>query len=86
MHPRHLDAASGPGRFPLGASLRLTDLERFDNAPLLAQLREQEPVTWFAEEGLWLVTSKRLVDEVHAAPDRFGSRCPRIRSGSCWAG
>lgn len=58
-------------RFPLGASLRLGDLERFDHAALLAQLRETEPVTWFAELGVWLVTSKALVDEVHNAPERF---------------
>jgi cytochrome P450 len=38
---------------------------------VLAELREAEPVTWFAEQGVWLVTSKALVDEVHAAPDRF---------------
>ncbi len=58
-------------RFPLGASLRLADLERFDHAALLSRLRDAEPVTWFAEQGLWLVTSKALVDEVHGAPDRF---------------
>jgi cytochrome P450 len=69
--PLRTETPSEAERFPLGASLRLADLERFDNASLLARLREQEPVTWFAEQGLWLVTSKRLVDEVHAAPDRF---------------
>jgi cytochrome P450 len=58
-------------QFPLGAALRLADLERFDHAPLLRELREREPVTWFAEQGVWLVTSKALVDEVHMAPDRF---------------
>ena len=58
-------------RFPLGASLRLAELERFDNATVLARLRENEPVTWFAEQGLWLVTPKSLVDEVHNSPDRF---------------
>jgi cytochrome P450 len=58
-------------RFPLGASLRLADLERFDHGAVLAQLRDSEPVTWFAEQGVWLVTTKALVDEVHNAPDRF---------------
>jgi cytochrome P450 len=58
-------------RFPLGARLRLSELERFDHAQLLTELRETEPVTWFAELGVWLVTSKALVDEVHNAPERF---------------
>ncbi len=58
-------------QFPLGAQLRLADLERFDNAPLLHRLREHEPVTWFAEHGVWLVTSKALVDQVQLDPVRF---------------
>jgi cytochrome P450 len=58
-------------QFPLGARLRLEELERFDHGALLAQLRETEPVTWFAELGLWLVTPKALVDEVHRSPERF---------------
>lgn len=58
-------------RFPLGARLRLSELERFDNSALLAMLRENEPVSWFAEQGVWLVTPKRLVDEVHRAPGLF---------------
>jgi hypothetical protein len=39
-------------RFPLGAQLRLADLERFDNVAPLHRLREHEPVTWFAEQGV----------------------------------
>ena len=58
-------------RFPLGASLRLAELERYDNAALLHRLREREPVTWFAEQGVWLVTSKMLVDVVQMDPERF---------------
>ena len=58
-------------RFPLGASLRLADLERHDNAPLLHRLREREPVSWFAEQGVWLVTSRALFDEVMMDPERF---------------
>jgi cytochrome P450 len=55
----------------LGATLRLAQLESYDNAPLLHELRAREPVTWFAEQGVWLVTSKALFDEVQADPDRF---------------
>lgn len=58
-------------RFPLGAGLTLPELERFDHSALLGRLREREPVTWFAEMGVWLVTSKALVDEVHNSPERF---------------
>ncbi|MGH2894415.1 MAG: cytochrome P450 [Solirubrobacteraceae bacterium] len=64
-------------RFPLGAQLRLADLERFDNAAPLHRLREHEPVTWFAEQGVWLVTSKRLVDAVQMDPVRFVVDVPR---------
>ena len=35
-------------RFPLGASIALVELERYDNSALLARLSENEPVTWFA--------------------------------------
>jgi len=58
-------------RFPLGAGVTLSELERYDNAPLLHQLREREPVTWFAEQGVWLVTSKTLFDELQMDPERF---------------
>lgn len=59
-------------RFPLGASVSLGELECFDNSALLASLRDNEPVSWFAEQSVWLVTPKALVDEVHRSPDRFG--------------
>lgn len=58
-------------QFPLGAALRLEELERYDNAAKLRELREDEPVTWFAEQGVWLVTSKALVDEVMMNPGLF---------------
>jgi cytochrome P450 len=58
-------------RFPLGAALTLDELERYDNAPLLHRLREHEPVTWFAEHGAWLVTSRALFDELQMDPERF---------------
>ncbi len=57
--------------FPLGASLRLADLEAYDHSALLRELREHEPVTWFPELDAWLVTSAALVDEVQKSPGRF---------------
>jgi cytochrome P450 len=65
------DEIKAVGHFPLGAELRLADLERFDNAPLLHRLREHEPVSWFAEQGVWLVTSKSLFDQVQTDPAHF---------------
>lgn len=66
-----MKTADALGRFSLGAALKLADLERYDNAPLLHRLREREPVTWFAEQGVWLVTSKALFDELQMDPERF---------------
>jgi cytochrome P450 len=63
--------AAATERFPLGAALRLAELEAHDNAPLLHALREREPVSWFAEQGVWLVTSRALFDEVMMDPRRF---------------
>jgi cytochrome P450 len=58
-------------RFPLGTALTMDELERYDHAPLLHRLREREPVTWFAEHGAWLVTSRALFDELQMDPERF---------------
>ena len=66
-----MKSAEAVGRFSLGAALKLAELERYDNAPLLHRLREREPVTWFAEQGVWLVTSKALFDELQMDPGRF---------------
>src|ERR1700733_4784297 len=66
-----MKSAEAVERFPLGAGIKLAELERYDNAPLLHRLREREPVTWFAEQGVWLVTSKALFDELQMDPERF---------------
>ena len=57
--------------FPLGLRLRLGDLEEYDNTTILHELQRYEPITWFEEQGVWLVTSKRLFDELQSAPERF---------------
>jgi cytochrome P450 len=66
-----MKSAEAVERFSLGAALKLSELERYDHAPLLHRLREREPVTWFAEQGVWLVTSKALFDELQMDPGRF---------------
>jgi cytochrome P450 len=58
-------------QFPLGAGLRIEELDAFDNSALLRELREREPVTWCRELQAWLVTSRALVDEVILSPERF---------------
>jgi cytochrome P450 len=59
-------------RFPIGGAITLEELEGYESG-ILAQrvLREREPVTWFDEVQAWLVTSRRLVDEVVGAHERF---------------
>jgi hypothetical protein len=65
-------AAERRGRFPIGASLRLSDLEDYElGVRLLRTLRDEEPVTWFDELKTWLVTPRPLVQEVLSAHDRF---------------
>jgi cytochrome P450 len=66
-----MKSAEAVERFSLGAALKLAELERYENAPLLHRLREREPVTWFAEQGVWLVTGKSLFDELQMDPGRF---------------
>ncbi len=57
-------------RFPLGASLTLSDLAE-DPVGLTRRLREQEPVSWLADAGTWLVASRALVEEVTRDQARF---------------
>ena len=45
--------------FPLGAAVTLAQLEH-DPHPVLARLREREPVSWLPALGGWLVTRRDL--------------------------
>lgn len=56
--------------FPIGSTLRLTDLDR-DPIGIGARLRVFEPVSWLAADQVWLVAPHRLVDEVHRDQERF---------------
>ena len=47
------------GDFPLGAAVTLEQLEQ-DPHPVLARLREQEPVSWLPALDGWLVTRHDL--------------------------
>jgi cytochrome P450 len=52
-------AAEREARFPIGAAAALEELER-DPHPLLARLREREPVSWLPALDGWLVTRRDL--------------------------
>ena len=57
-------------QFPLGASVTVEELE-LDPHPLLARLREREPVSWIPALGGWLVTSYQAAIEVMRDAQRF---------------
>ena len=46
--------------FPIGAAVTLEELDR-DPHPVLARLREREPVSWLPSLDGWLVTRYELV-------------------------
>jgi cytochrome P450 len=66
-----------PVRFPLGASVALEQLERDPHA-LLAQLRDEEPVSWVDALGGWLVTRHDLAVAVMRDDRRFTVDDPRF--------
>lgn len=66
--------------FPLGAAVTLAQLEA-DPHPLLARLREHEPVSWLPALGGWLVTRRDLAMGVMRDPDTFTVEDPRFSTG-----
>ena len=66
-----------PGRFPLGAAVTLADLEG-DPHPVLARLREREPVSWLPALGGWLVTRRDLALRVMRDAAAFTVDDPRF--------
>ncbi|MDX6392940.1 MAG: hypothetical protein QOJ73_4003 [Streptosporangiaceae bacterium] len=69
------DAPSGG--FPLGAAVTLADLED-DPHPVLARLREREPVSWLPALGGWLVTRRDLALRVMRDAAAFTVDDPRF--------
>lgn len=57
---------------PLGARLTLSELAR-DPFGVLALLRAEEPVSWFATDRVWLITAHALVDQAHRDQARFAT-------------
>ena len=64
-------------RFPVGASATLAELDA-DPHPLLARLRDQEPVSWLPALDGWLVTRYDLALEVMREADTFTVDDPRF--------
>src|SRR5436309_14209439 len=56
--------------FPIGASVTIDELDR-DPHPVLARLREREPVSWLPSLGGWLVTSYEQAVQAMRAPGLF---------------
>jgi len=63
--------------FPLGGGVTLEQLDR-DPHPLLARLREREPVSWIPALNGWLVTSYELALHVMRDADGFTVDDPRF--------
>ncbi len=66
--------------FPIGAAATLAELEA-DPHPLLARLRESEPVSWLPVLGGWLVTQRELALQVMRDPVTFTVDDPRFSTG-----
>jgi cytochrome P450 len=73
-------AAEREARFPIGAAAALEELER-DPHPLLARLREREPVSWLPAIDGWLVTRRDLALAAMRDAETFTVDDPRFSTG-----
>src|SRR3954452_16271236 len=67
-------------RFPIGAAATVEELDR-DPHPLLARLRDHEPVSWLPALDGWLVTRRDLALEVMRDAETFTVDDPRFSTG-----
>jgi cytochrome P450 len=67
-------------QFPIGAAVTLEQLDR-DPHPVLARLREHEPVSWLPSLDGWLVTRHDLVLAAMRDPETFTVDDPRFSTG-----
>jgi cytochrome P450 len=74
---RPAEPAAGRGAFPLGEAVTLADLEA-DPHPLLARLRQHEPVSWLPALSGWLVTRRDLALRVLRDSAAFTVDDPRF--------
>ena len=73
-------SAERAASFPIGASATIEELER-DPHPLLARLRESEPVSWLPVLDGWLVTRRDLALEVMRDAETYTVDDPRFSTG-----
>jgi cytochrome P450 len=66
--------------FPIGSAATLAELEA-DPHPLLARLREHEPVSWLPALDGWLVSRRDLAMQVMRDPETFTVDDPRFSTG-----
>ena len=66
--------------FPIGAAASLEELE-LDPYPLLARLREREPVSWLPALGGWLITRRDLALRAMHDPATLTVDDPRFSTG-----
>ena len=67
-------------RFPIGAGVSLDQLDR-DPHPVLAALRQSEPVSWIPALDCWLVTSHALALQVIRDAASYTVEDPRFSTG-----
>jgi cytochrome P450 len=77
MQPRDTVRRGRDDRFPLGASVTVEELDA-DPHPVLAQLRETEPVSWVRALDGWYVTRRDLALQVVRDPVTFTVDDPRF--------
>jgi cytochrome P450 len=66
--------------FPIGATATIEELDA-DPHPLLARLREREPVSWLPALNAWLITRRDLALAGMRDPDTFTVDDPRFSTG-----
>jgi cytochrome P450 len=77
---RFMEVRRRTATFPVGAGASLEQLEQSPH-PLLARLREQEPVSWLPALDGWLITRRDVAMQVMRDPETFTVDDPRFSTG-----
>jgi len=72
--PRELGAERAR-RFPVGATVRLQDLDK-DPYPILRRLQQQEPISWIPEVDMWFVTRRADITTILKDAETFTTHSP----------
>lgn len=62
-------------RFPMGATVRLGDLDK-DPYPILRRLQQQEPISWIPEVKMWFVTRRADINSILKDAETFTTHSP----------